>query len=194
MSRIADRAGVSKSVLYHYYDSKDDLLRELLDETLATFHEAERLDGGDDRAGGSGDGCGLASESRLVHLVEAALAEPFPGDVAGSDSTLTTPFVRAYVELRARAAHDPQYRELFTETEESLREEFADCLAGADGADGPDLAAADGDHASELLLTLVQGLVFQRVTTDSVALDAVRGASEDHLSPRDGAAPNDDDG
>lgn len=45
-SRLADRAGVSKSVLYHHYD-RDDLLRDLLDATLTVF-VAESLDDGRD--------------------------------------------------------------------------------------------------------------------------------------------------
>jgi AcrR family transcriptional regulator len=159
MSRIADRAGVSKSVLYHHYDDRDDLLRELLEATLTVFvAESIDEDGRDDP---------------LLRFVEAALSEPFPGDVEGSDSAVTTAFARTYVELRARAARDPQYCEHFTRLEGRLRERFVEGSRPATPARGG-TAADTGEH----LLTLAQGLFFQRVTADGVELDALRPAFE----------------
>ena len=159
MAKIAERAGLSKSVLYHHYEDKDDLLRALLDATLATFHDPT---------------ADSASASRLSLLVETALAEPLPGNRDGVASPITASFLRTYVELRVRAASDPAYRELFTAREQSLRREFTASATGE--PDGPD----GTERLAECLLTLVQGAAFQRVTTDRVDFDAVRRVVDRH--------------
>jgi AcrR family transcriptional regulator len=157
-ARIAERAGVSKSVLYHHYDDKDDLFRALLDATLSAF-VTESLGAADGRDDG------------LSRFVERVLADPLPGDVADSNSAVTVEFARTYVELRARAAHDPRYRDHFTRAEARLRREFAE-------ARSPDDSPRHTVDATERLLTLAQGIVFQRVTTDDVALEALRAEVE----------------
>jgi AcrR family transcriptional regulator len=161
MAKIAEHAGVSKSVLYYHYDDKDDLLRALLDATLATFHDPT---------------ADSASASRLSLLVDTALAEPLPGDREGVASPITASFLQTYVELCVQAASDPDYRELFTARERSLRHEFAASATGE--PDGPD----DIERLAECLLTLVQGAAVQRVTTDGVDLDAVRRVVDRHHS------------
>jgi AcrR family transcriptional regulator len=183
MSRIADRAGVSTSVLYHHYDDKDGLMRELFDATLAAFvAETMRAEASD------GD--------RLTHPVEVALSAPFPGDVAGSASVATAAFVGTYVELRARASHDARYRERVTEAEALLGRELATAHDGRERrGNGTDVSTngnrgvtgagtdpdVDTERTVEWLVTVVQGLVFQRVTTDGVDLDAVRAELDRHL-------------
>ncbi len=63
MSRIAEAAGISKGNIYHYYDSKHDLLFDILDSYLATLK---------DRVTGlSLDG--LAPEAALRRVVEETL-------------------------------------------------------------------------------------------------------------------------
>jgi AcrR family transcriptional regulator len=63
MARIAAAAGVSKSLLYHYYPSKDDLIYAIIATHL------ERLDA----ALAAVDALGLAPERRLRGLVHAVL-------------------------------------------------------------------------------------------------------------------------
>jgi AcrR family transcriptional regulator len=166
MSRIAARADVSKSVLYHHYDGKDDLLQELFDATLAAF-----LAGSLPPDDGENDG--------FPRALSVALSDPFPGDTEESSSLVTAAFLGAYVALRARASHDSQYRATVTRVETHLRREFApnDGRDGHDGHDGSDPRMP----GVEWHLTLVQGLFFRRATADDADLDAVRAAFERHV-------------
>jgi AcrR family transcriptional regulator len=163
MSRIAARADVSKSVLYHHYDGKDDLLQELFDATLAAF-----LAGSLHPDDGENDG--------FPRALSVALSDPFPGETEESSSLVTAAFLGAYVALRTRASHDPQYRATVTRGETHLRREFAPD-DGRDGHDGSD-ARMPG---VEWHLTLAQGLFFRRATADDADLDAVRAAFERHV-------------
>jgi AcrR family transcriptional regulator len=167
MSRIADRVEISKSVLYHHYDDKDDLLRELLDATLSVLLEESFRNVEEEP---------VAALRRFLSL---PLSGTMPGDSAESDSAITTGFAKTYIELRAQAAHDPQYRENFTKNEARLRRELVAVIES--GVDEGRLDDVDPEGAAEYLLTLSQGLIFRRLTTDDVRLESVRRELERYL-------------
>jgi AcrR family transcriptional regulator len=167
MSRIAERVDISKSVLYHHYDNKDTLLRELLDATLTVLLESSFRDADDDP---------VRSLRRFLSL---PLSDTFPGDVEGSESALSTDFAKTYLELRAQAAHDPQYRENFTKNEDRLRGMLTEVIS--QGVDDGALNPVDPDGAAEYVLTLSQGLIFRRLTTDTVEVGLVRRELERYL-------------
>jgi AcrR family transcriptional regulator len=165
MSRIADRVDISKSVLYHHYDDKDTLLRELLDMTLSALLEESLRD----------------VEENPVAALRRFLSIPLgiPDDTQEATAAISPEFARTYIELRAQAAHDPQYRENFGKNEARLRETLVDVVGR--GVEAGDLEAVDPEAAAEYLLTLSQGLIFRRLTTDDVRVDLVREELERYL-------------
>lgn len=167
MSRIADRVEISKSVLYHHYDDKDDLLRELLDATLSVLLEESFRNVEEEP---------VAALRRFLSL---PLSETMPGDSEESDSAVTTGFAKTYIELRAQAAHDPRYRENFTKNEARLRQELVAVLER--GIDEDRLDDIDPEGGAEYLLTLSQGLIFRRLTTNDVRVESVRRELERYL-------------
>jgi AcrR family transcriptional regulator len=176
MSRIADRVDISKSVLYHHYDDKDTLLRELLDATLSVLLESSFRNAEEEP---------VASLRRFLSL---PLSETLPGDggreeegtrpgnAEGMQATVTTEFAKTYVELRAQAAHDPEYRENFTKNEARLREQLVEVIER--GVAEGQLREVDPETAGEYVLTVSQGLIFRRLTTNGVQVDRVRGELE----------------
>jgi AcrR family transcriptional regulator len=167
MSRIADRVEISKSVLYHHYDDKDDLLRALLDTTLTVLLEESFRN---------------VEEEPVVALrrfLSIPLSEELPGETAAAGSAVTPAFARTYVELRAQAAHDPQYRENFTKNEARVRERLVTVIER--GVAEGQLRERDPEAAAEYLLTLSQGLIFRRLTTDGVDVEHVRAELERYL-------------
>jgi AcrR family transcriptional regulator len=167
MSRIAERVDISKSVLYHHYDDKDDLLRELLDATLSVLLEASFRNVEEEPV------------AALRRFLSIPLSDPLPGDVEGADPGITADFAKTYVELRAQAAHDPRYRENFRKNEERLRTRLVEVIERG-VADGR-LNDVDPEGAAEYLLTLGQGLIFRRFTTEDVRVDSVQRELERYL-------------
>jgi AcrR family transcriptional regulator len=167
MSRIADRVGISKSVLYHHYDDKDELFWELLDVTLAMLIDE------------SFHGAGADPVGDLRRFLDLAFAETLSADIDDGDTGIGSEFTETYIELRAQAAHDERYRVNFTENEERLRRRLAAVLAAA-GERG-EIREVDPEDASEYLLTLVQGVIFRRVTTSDVDVDRIRREVERYL-------------
>jgi AcrR family transcriptional regulator len=166
MSRIADRVGISKSVLYHHYDDKDTLLRELLDATLSTLLEVSFHDVDDDP---------VVALRRFLSVP----FDPLPESAEDSRPPVSSGFARTYIELRAQAAHDPQYRENFTKNEARLRQELVAVVER--GIEEGRINDVDPEAAGEYILTLSQGLIFRRLTTNDVRTELVRQELERYL-------------
>jgi len=94
------RFSKSKSLLYHHYDSKDDLLLDFLEfmldqleEQVPTYQEGE------------------PTTHRKIVDSTFSFGEMHP----------STDFAQALVELRTQAAHDEDYREYFTWSDRFVR-------------------------------------------------------------------------
>ncbi|WP_267640166.1 TetR/AcrR family transcriptional regulator [Haloarchaeobius amylolyticus] len=144
IQRIADEFEKSKSLLYHHYDGKDDLLVDFLQYMVEHFEQETTCAGCSD----PGD--------RLDHLLDRVV----PVDIDPEKQAFTA----AMIELRAQAPHDPAYREQFTEHDRALRDRFADILR--DGIEDGTFADVDPAATADFLLTLVNGIRHQRVTRD----------------------------
>ncbi|WP_435178305.1 TetR/AcrR family transcriptional regulator [Halorussus sp. AFM4] len=144
IQRIGDQFEKSKSLLYHHYDSKDELLVDFLEYLLEDFQANVPEREFDD------------AEQHLRTMLDHAL------DPAIDDEDCE--FTGAMVELRAQAVHDEAYRDHFSRNDRFLREEIADVVR--DGIDQGVFREVDPDQVAALLVTTISGSMLDRVTTD----------------------------
>ncbi|WP_440989351.1 TetR/AcrR family transcriptional regulator [Haloarchaeobius baliensis] len=163
IQRIADEFEKSKSLLYHHYDGKDDLLVDFLRFMLEHWEaKAECREGQDPRV-------------RLEALLDRVAAVELDEETAA--------FTAAMEELRGQAPHDAAYREQFTEHDRALRERFAAIIA--EGIDDGAFEAVDPAVTAEFLLTTVNGIRIQRVTRDDDGgVAAARAELDAYLATR----------
>ena len=110
---IAERAGTSAPTILYYFESKDRLLEEAVDQTDRDFYE--RLTEGQARQEGAAD--------KLVHLIE----ETSLGPGGLSDWTL-------WMEIWVRARRDPSVRDAYFRLDRRQRDLIADIVrAGQEG-------------------------------------------------------------
>lgn len=163
IQRIADEFEKSKSLLYHHYDGKDDLLVDFLRFMLEHW-EAKAECRADE-----------APQARLEELLDRVAAVELDEETAA--------FTAAMEELRGQAPHDVAYREQFSEHDRALRERFADIIA--EGIDDGAFHAVDPETVAEFLLTTVNGIRIQRVTRDDDGgVAAARAELEEYLEAR----------
>ncbi|WP_435145985.1 TetR/AcrR family transcriptional regulator [Halobaculum sp. P14] len=171
IQRIGDHFDKSKSLLYHHYDSKDDLLLDFLSFTLDRF-QASVPDADAD-----------GPEARLETVFDRILAEDVDDDQIG--------FLEAMTELRAQAAHDDEFRDLFTEHDGLLVDRLSDIVA--DGVDsGAFRDDVDPDRAAVFLVTTLLGSMTRRTTTTTSDVAAVRAELDTYVERRLRADPADD--
>ncbi|WP_353633707.1 TetR/AcrR family transcriptional regulator [Halobacterium sp. NMX12-1] len=161
IQRIGDHFEKSKSLLYHHYDSKDELLLDFLEFMLAEFEQAAPDDD-------------LPPREHLDAILDHALAAKLPDD--------QREFTEAMVELRAQAAHDDRYRDHFTRSDETFREEVASIVR--DGVNAGVFRDVDPDDVASFLLTLVNGAMNQRVTAEETQTGDVREEVEAYVQSR----------
>lgn len=164
IQRIGDEFEMSKSLLYHHYEGKDEILLEFLEYLLSRLQTETPFDDG--RTPGS----------RLTAIIDHLL----PAD----PDRETVSFVRAMVELRAQAAYDPAYRAHFTRTDRFFRERFSNILE--DGIDTGAFAPHDTERVASMLVTLVTGSMVERVTVDDPDTDAIRAAIDSYVETETG--------
>lgn len=161
ISRIAERADLSKSSVYHFYDDKDDLLLAFLDMMLDRFG-APLEDVDRDQP----------VDALWAHLdfalsgVGAGSLPPFDGDRIDVESG------RPYVELRSQATYDASYREKFSGIDTTMRDRLTMIIG--QGIERGDFKDVDAIQMAEFLLTVMLGGMFRRATSDELDMEAVR--------------------
>src|SRR5580704_12416915 len=137
---IAERAGTSAPTILYYFESKDRLLEEAVDQTDRDFYA--RLTAGQQRQECASD--------KLVHLIEETSLGP--GGISG-DWTL-------WMEIWVRARRDPSVRKSYFRLDRRQRGLIADIVreGQAAGEFSPD---ADPDEFALLLSGLLDGLGVQ---------------------------------
>ncbi|WP_323190520.1 TetR/AcrR family transcriptional regulator [Halostella sp. PRR32] len=151
IQRIGDEFDRSKSLLYHHYDGKDDLMLDflafMLDYHRETVSEWETDD----------------PETELRSLVDHFFTRDREDDEFGA----------AMVELRAQAAHDEAYCDHFTRSDALFRDRIAETVA--QGVEQGDFRAVDPEAVAEHLLTAIVGRTTRRTTADAAAaLESLR--------------------
>ncbi len=163
IQRIADEFEKSKSLLYHHYDGKDELLVDFLAYMLEHF-EAET----------SCEAC-PSPRARLDDLLDRVVPEELTDEKRA--------FTSAMVELRAQASHDGAYREQFTKHDTVLRDRFAGIVS--DGAEAGEFQDVDPETTADFLLAVVNGIRHQRVTrTDDGGVPTTRAELDSYLELR----------
>jgi len=153
IQRIADEFPKSKSLLYHHYDGKDDLLLDFLEFMLE--QQKERIPA--KRSSGS-------PRDHLNAIFDRVFVSPIPDDYRD--------FSRAMVELRAQAAHDEKYRNHFTRSDDFFREVITRVIQS--GIDEGTFHEVDPEQVTEFLLMTITGAMTKRVTTNNETLETAR--------------------
>jgi AcrR family transcriptional regulator len=136
---IAERAGTSAPTILYYFESKDRLLEEAVDQTDRDFYE--RLTEGQARLQGASD--------KLVHLIE----ETSLGPGGLSDWTL-------WMEIWVRARRDPGVRDAYFRLDRRQRKLIADIVREGQ-KEGTFDTGADPDEFALALSGLMDGLGVQ---------------------------------
>jgi len=136
---IAERAGTSAPTILYYFESKDRLLEEAVDQTDRDFYE--RLTEGQAQQVGAVD--------KLVHLIE----ETSLGPGGLSDWTL-------WMEMWVRARRDPAVRDAYFRLDRRQRKLIADIVREGQ-EQGEFDAEADADEFALALSGLMDGLGVQ---------------------------------
>jgi len=162
IDRIDEFFPKSKSLLYHHYEGKDELLLDFLEHLI------------DEYEGGFGRDDEADAHERLTRILDG-VADPKmdTGDVG---------FTRAIVELRAQAAHDPAYREHFTASGAFFRDRIAAVVR--DGIEEGIFRDVDPDQVAAALHTLATGVMTERVTDGEAQIGAVRAELNAYVETR----------
>ncbi|WP_336342767.1 TetR/AcrR family transcriptional regulator [Halalkalicoccus ordinarius] len=162
IQRIGDEFPKSKSLLYHHYEGKDELLLDFLSFML------ERFEGTiPDRE----------YDDAREHL-EAILDHALPADLDPERAE----FRAAMVELRAQAATDEAYREHFTRNDRFFRERFAAVVRR--GIEEGVFREVDPDQVAATLLATVHGVMQEEATTDAAESAGIREELRTYLCSR----------
>lgn len=142
IQRIGEQFEKSKSLLYHHYDDKDELLLSFL-QFMLEEHESSVPETVDDGA-----------DERLDAMLDVLLPPTLDDEEQG--------FTAAMVELRAQAAHDQRYREQYAEHARAFHEHLVSVIE--DGIEKGVFRDVDPDQVAQFFGTLTNGAMTRRVT------------------------------
>lgn len=159
IQHIADEFEKSKSLLYHHYDGKDELLLAFLDFMLERFENRIPYPQGQ------------SETEHLEAILDRVLVTPLPDDFGD--------FSSAMVELRAQAAHDSEFRDYFTRSDQFFRKQIA--LIVRSGVERGIFREVDPNQAAAMIHALIIGTMTQRVTTDDDLAGQIRAELDRYL-------------
>jgi len=163
IQKIGDEFPKSKSLLYHHYDGKDELLVDFLESML------DRLE--TDIPGEPSDDAYEQLTKILDHVI------------APTEDAERRSFTAALIELRGQAAHNPAFRDHFTRSDRFFRDRLADIIRR--GVEDGTFRTVDAESVAALLLTVINGAMLVASTTDSGGeLQAVRRELHQYLEQR----------
>jgi AcrR family transcriptional regulator len=165
MQLIADEFPKSKSLLYHHYDGKDDLLLDFLEFLQNRFESFTDVSGVGD------------PDERLDAFLDVFV----PRD-SQTASNPADDVAKIYVQLRAQAVHDPAYDTIFREGDERIRERLCEIMR-AGMADGTFDPSADPEPIANFLRYMISGAMVHRTTGDE-ATPSVRDELDAYLDAR----------
>ncbi|MBV0924960.1 TetR/AcrR family transcriptional regulator [Halomicroarcula limicola] len=163
IQRIADEADLSKSTFYHHFDGKDDLLLSFLEFILEEFDRVFQLETSDDPA------ADLRTFFAIV-LGQYDFCEEIPA---------VEEFLEAYVELRAQAVRNAEYRAKFTETDEAFTERISALIEM--GIERGVFAETDPDRTAQFLMSTLDGVILQNSTRNDSPQSAMYDAIDDYI-------------
>lgn len=166
ISRIADRVGISKSVVYHHFDDKESLLLEVLDTVLDQL--IEETFGQPDRG----------PQKELEHFLTHFIPEQRP--VSDPAARSRARLGKTYVYLRVQAISMPLYREKFARSEAKVKSRLIETIQ--EGIERGEFRPIDPEQASEYIMTFVAGIIFREMTTESVSSALLQREAQEILS------------
>ncbi len=162
IQRIGDEFDKSKSLLYHHYDSKDALLVDFLAFML------ERMEGT----------IPLEEADAAAERLRIGFDHVFTDFLTGSNEE----FNRAMTELRAQSAHDDSFREQFTRNDRYFESRVEDVLE--EGIKQGTFRDVDTNRVATMIVTIMQGAMFQATTSTEPDLDAIRAELDAYMNSR----------
>ncbi|QLD88243.1 TetR/AcrR family transcriptional regulator [Natronomonas salina] len=159
VQRIGEEFPKSKSLIYHHYDGKDDLLLDFLSFMLDRFRTAMPFP---DAAG---------PREHLEAILDYVLATPLPED--------RREFTRAMVQLRAQATHDEDYRAHFTRHDRFVVDSLEAIIDR--GVAAGHFRPVDAEAVAAFLLVTFNGSMLQQVTSEPTSGSAVRDELDAYL-------------
>lgn len=156
ISLIADELDKAKSTIYHYYDSKDDLLIRFLRFTVDRFEATINTSIGDH------------PKEDLNHIITTLLPCQLTEEKRQLHSVLVT--------LSPQALDQEVFREQFTEIDIRLTAIIENTVRRGIGADV--FRDVDPTHVAEHILAMIKGTMYSRLTTNR---EAATGAAKTAL-------------
>ncbi|WP_126661766.1 TetR/AcrR family transcriptional regulator [Haloterrigena salifodinae] len=169
---IGDELGQNPSLIYHYFDSKDELLLSMLDVFVEIF------------LGQRAEEPITDAETELRRFVGQIL-HPEPAQVeavmSAPPSDIETAIARVFVELWAHATWDDDFRSKTTAVEDGLRDAVVQIIRA--GIEREQFRPVDPEQtADHLLFLLKQGIHTQTTTDRSDAVDQVQAIVDEILA------------
>ncbi|NHN61134.1 MULTISPECIES: TetR/AcrR family transcriptional regulator [Halorussus] len=162
IQRIADEFDKSKSLLYHHYDGKDELLVDFLEFVLGDLHQQAMV----------------PRDAPADEQLRSFFGGTDPAEPERSDE-----FVGVFVELRAQAVQCDDYQRLITRTDEYIREYLAAIIE--DGIEEGSFREVDPDRTATFLVSVLDAVLLRRTTTDDPELAwDVLAELDDYLETR----------
>ncbi|MCU4802719.1 TetR/AcrR family transcriptional regulator [Halobacteria archaeon HArc-gm2] len=164
LTDIGEELGQNPSILYHYFDSKDDLLLSMLEDFVDIFIGKRSTESDADP-----EATLRQTTDQILHpkqmQVEAVMNTP-PADIE-------TAMSRVFVELWAHATWDDEFRNETTQVERSLREMIAQTIRT--GIDQGDFRQVDAElTADHILFLLMQGVHTRATTNQETSVERVQ--------------------
>ncbi|EMA28708.1 TetR/AcrR family transcriptional regulator [Haloarcula japonica] len=163
IQRIADEADLSKSTFYHHFDGKEDLLLSFQEFILTEFNRIFQIES-------TGD-----PEQDIKTFVSLIL-DDFPDCVETPDKNAV---LGSYVEMRAQAVQNPDFREKFTETDKLFARQFAQIIE--DGIEQGVFADVDPETVSQFMITILDGVILQNATRNDDPVSTVRDTIDEYI-------------
>ncbi|MFC6723232.1 TetR/AcrR family transcriptional regulator [Halobium palmae] len=161
---IGEELGQNPSIIYHYFDSKDDLLLSMLDDFVGIF-VGRRLEQPVTDA-----------ETELSAFVDQVLhpsTEQVEQAMDSPPADIETTVARVFVELWAHATWDDAFREETTRVDGRMREVLTHVIQA--GIDDEQFRPVDVElTADHVLFLLKQGLHTRTTTNRDDAVDRVQ--------------------
>lgn len=175
MSRIADRADISKSSVYHHYDNKDALMYDFLNNTISVLE--------DDFTRMEIEDAVTALEVLLIQGIRGRLpGQTTSGDIIdeiSSDDQNAKQVDQSLIDIRAQAIHDSDYRTRITSLDQTLTAHIKSIIQS--GINQGVFRDVDTDAVAETLLTIVLGAILRRTTAEAPPMDEVHHIVDDFL-------------
>lgn len=159
IQRIGEQSKKSTSLIYYHYDDKDELLLDFLDFMLERYEDRIQ---------------DLGTRQAPKHLEDILnqVFELFESEKVGN-------FSRAMVELRAQAAHDPEFRKHFTQSDQFFQDQIVDVVRM--GIEDGDFQDIDPQQTASMIHSIIVGTMTGHVTTNNEVATQIRDEVDRYL-------------